>query len=111
MTFLNTGIVYQFEVMPNEYLDMRVFTKILKPPFPCLREQGNSSVIYVNDSLLTGDTYKNCLDNVHETKLLLKGLGFHIHPKRFMFLPTKVIGFLGFEIDTVTMTISLTSAK
>ena len=57
LKFLNTGILYQFEVMPNGYLDaMRVFTKILKPPFACLREQDHSSVIYVDDSLLAGDT-------------------------------------------------------
>ena len=58
LKFLNTGIAYQFEVKPNEYLDaMRVFTKILKPPFSCLREQGHSSVIYVDDSLFAGDRY------------------------------------------------------
>ena len=41
LKFPNKGIGYQFEVMPKGYLDaMRVFTQILKPPFPCLREQG-----------------------------------------------------------------------
>ena len=49
LEFLNIGIAYQIEVMPNGYLHaMRVFTKILKPPFSCLREQGHSSVIYVD---------------------------------------------------------------
>ena len=105
--FLNTGITYQFEVMPNGYLDARrVFTKILKPLFSCLRESDHSSVIYVDDSLLAGDTYKDLY-----TKLLLEGLGFHIHPKKSVFLPTEVITFLGFEINTVNMTISLTNAK
>ena len=83
LKFLNTGIAYQFEVIPNG--------------------------IYVNDSLLAGDTYKDCLDNIHETKLLLEG--FHIHPKKYVFLPTQAITFLGFEINTVNMTISLTNAK
>ena len=88
LKFLITGIAYQFEVMPNGYLDaVRVFSKLLKPPFSCLREQGHSSVIYVDDSLLAGDTYKDCLDNIHET-YLLEGLGFHIHPKN-CFYPTK----------------------
>ena len=89
----------------------RVFTNILKPRFSCLREQGHSSVIHVDDFLLAGYTYKDCLDNVHETKLLLEGLGFHIHPKKPVFLPTQVITFLGFEINTVSITISLTNAK
>ena len=112
LKFLNTGIAYQFEVMPNRYLDaVRVFTKILKPPFSCLGEQGHLSVIYVDDSLLAGDTYKDCLDNIHETKLLPEGLGFHIHSKKSVFLPTQVITFLAFEINTANMTISLTNAK
>ena len=98
--------------MPNGYLDaMRVFTKILNSPSSCLREQGHSSVIYVDDSLLAGDTYKDCLDNIHDTKLLLEGLGFHIHPKKSVFLLTQVITFLRFEINTANMTISLTKAK
>ena len=49
------------------------------------------------------DIYKDCLDNIHETKLLLEGLGY--------FLPTQVIAFLGFEVNTVNMAISLTNAK
>ena len=98
--------------MPNGYLNaMRVFTKILKPLFSCLREQAHSSVIYVDDSLLAGDTYKDCLDNIHDTNLLLEGLGFQIHPKKYVFLPTQVITFLGFEINTANMIISLTNAK
>ena len=112
LKFLNPGIAYQFEVMPNGYLDvMRVFTKILKPPLSCLREQGHSSVICVDDSSLAGDKYKDCLDNIRETKLFLEGLGFHIHPKKSVFLPTQVITFLESEINTVNMTISLTNAK
>ena len=112
LKFLNACIAYQFEVMPSGCLDaMRVFTKILKPLFSCLREQSHSSVIYVDDSLLAGDTCRDCLDNVHETKLLLEVLGFHIHPIKYVFLPAQVITFLEFEMDTVTMTISLTNAK
>ena len=54
--------------MPNGYLDaMRVFTKILKPIFSKLREQGFSFVIYVDDSLLEGETFAECSDNVHIT--------------------------------------------
>ena len=41
LKFLWLNKVYQFIVMSNEYVDaMRVFHKILKPPFCWLREQG-----------------------------------------------------------------------
>ena len=49
--------MYQFLVMPNGYSDaMRLFTKMLKPPFAKLREQGYLSVLYVDDTLLYGET-------------------------------------------------------
>ena len=97
LRFLNTSIAYQFKVMQNGYLDaMRVFTKILKPPFSCLREQNHSSVINVDDSLLAGNACKDCLDNIHDTKLLLEGLGFYIHQEKSVFSPTQLIIFLAF---------------
>ena len=64
--------------------------------FFCLREQNHSSVIYVDDSLLAGNTCKDCLDNIHDTKLLLEGLGFYIHQEKSVFSPTQLIIFLAF---------------
>ena len=111
LKFLNTDIAYQFEVIPNGYLDAESVYNNSEAIF-FLSERARSFVSNIcDDSLLAGDTYKDCLDNVHETKLLLEGLGFHIHPKKSVFLPTQVITFLRFEINTVTMTISLTNAK
>ena len=50
----------QFCAMPNGYCDaMRLFTKLLKPVFATLKEQGYESVIYVDDSLLQGETLRN----------------------------------------------------
>ena len=106
------GIIYQFEVMPNGYVDaMRVFTKVLKPVFAYLRERGHSSVIYVDDSLLKGDSYQECLENIEMTKQLLEDLGFYVHYDKSVLTPTQKIVFLGFEIDTVNMTVSLTAEK
>ena len=112
LKFMNVGYPYRFEVMPNGYLDaMRIFTKLLKPPFSHLRELGHSSVIYVDDSLLAAETYVECVNNITATKDLLEDLGFHIHPDKSIFVPTQKITFLGFDIDTVAMTISLTIQK
>ena len=41
---------YKFLGMPNGYSEaMRIFTKILKPPFSALRKQGLLSVTFVDD--------------------------------------------------------------
>ena len=102
----------QFRAMPNGYCDaMRVFTKLLKPVFATLRENGFESVIYVDDSLLQGDTFEECFENIEVTLNCLQELGFVIHPVKSVLSPTQVITFLGFIIDTVNMTVTLTPEK
>ena len=59
LKFMWVDKAYQFIVMPNGNVDaMRVFNKILKPSFCWLRKQGFASVVYVDDTLLVGETYQ-----------------------------------------------------
>ena len=112
LKFLNNGIPFQFEVMPNGYVDaMRIFTKLLKPAFSSLREQGRLSVIYVDDSFLGGRDFDECVENVQATRKLLENLGFFIHPDKSIFTPTQKITFLGYVIDSVEMSLTLTEEK
>ena len=61
MKFLWDGHVLAFLAMPNGYSDaMHIITKILKPPFKVLREEGHLSVVYVDDVYLQGDTRAEC---------------------------------------------------
>ena len=95
------GNPFKFGAMPNGYVDaMRIFTKLLKPVFSTLREFGYESVIYVDDSLLQGETFEECMSNIIATLKALQELGFIIHPKKSVLVPTKKITFLGFKIDT-----------
>ena len=103
---------YALAAMPNGYSDaMRIFTKILKPPFAALRQSGHLSCVYVDDSYLQGGTYSECLQNVHDTIALLLSLGYPIHPNKSVLKPTQVIIFLGFVINFIEMTITLTTEK
>ena len=103
---------YVYNVMPNGYVDaMRVFTKMLKPAFAYLREQGYTSVVYVDDSLLHGLSFSLCMDNVQITLECLQELGFIIHPDKSVLVPTQEITFLGFIFNTVNMTLTLTAEK
>ena len=48
LKFMWKGQPYQFEAMPNGYLDaIRIFAKILKPVFSTLPKRGYISIIYV----------------------------------------------------------------
>ena len=87
--------------MPNDYSDaMRIFTKILKPVFGHLRNQGHISVIFVDDSYLQGDTKHDCMDNINATIDFLSSLGFSIYTGKSVLIPTQKIEFLGFLIDS-----------
>ncbi|CAG2204684.1 unnamed protein product [Mytilus edulis] len=103
---------YQFKVLPQGLSSSpRVFTKLLKPVYGKLREMGHVNVPYIDDSLLLGDTYHECLKNIEDTVTLLDGLGFTIHPEKSVFLPTQEIVFLGFIINTLNMTLQLTPER
>ena len=97
LKFMWMATPYQFEAMPNGYLDaMRIFAKLLKPVFHTLRKMGYVSIIYVDDTLLYGDTYEECMSNVLATLEMLQDLGFVIHAKKSVLIPTQCITFLGF---------------
>ena len=54
--------------MPNGYADaVRVFTKILKPPFALLTEFGHLSVVYVDDTYLQSESFLECMHNLKDT--------------------------------------------
>ena len=81
LKFMWVGVPYKFDAMPNGYVDaIRIFTKLLKPVFSSLREDGYISVIYVDDSLLYGDTFEECMENIMVTLEYLQELGFIILP-------------------------------
>jgi len=104
--------LYKFVCLPNGYGPaMRVFTKITKVPFSHLRKNGHISVVFVDDSYLQSNTYEECMTNIHDTVKLLELLGFTIHPNKSILTPTQNITFLGFDINTIKMTITLTYKK
>ena len=65
----------------------------------------------MHDSSLLAQKFQECFGNVLATISLLQALGFVIHPTKSIFVPTQKITFLGFEIDTLNMTLTLTSNK
>ena len=103
---------YSYRGMPNGYGPaMRIFTKILKPPFSALRRKGHESVVFVDDTYLQGDNFEDCRQNVISTINLLRKLGFTIQNEKSVLIPTQSIQFLGFILNTISMRISLSHEK
>ena len=66
---------------------------------------------YIDDSLLISDDLNHSQQNVSETLKLFQSLGFTIHFEKSVLNPGKLIRFLGFEINSETMMVSLPRKK
>ena len=103
------GKLYQFTCFPNGLAFCpRKFTKLLKPVYSTLRNLGHLSVAYIDDSYLQAATYELCVHNVIDTLSLFHQLGFVIHPDKSVLIPTQRLTFLGFVLDSQSMTVALT---
>ena len=104
--------IFQYTCLPNGITSApRIFTKLMKPVFSTLRKFGHKNSAYIDDSLLIGDSFDECSKNVQDTVFLLKHLGFFVHDKKSVFVPTQKITYLGNIIDTFSMTVYLPQEK
>ena len=111
LKFSHRDKLFKFVAMPNGYGPaMRAFTKVTKVPFTSLRQKGHISVVYVDDTYLQRDTYQTCMKNVIDTINMLRSLGFTIHAEKSVF-PQQEITFLGFVLNSIDMSITLTLEK
>ena len=89
----------------------RTFTKILKPVFANLREQGHTIIGYIDDSLIIEENKRELQVAVSHAVSLFDELGLTIHPTKSVLSPVQTIEFLGFVLDSRSMTVSLTQRK
>ena len=106
------GKYYQFTCLSNGLSSTpRIFTKILKPVYALLRSIGHTCMGRIDDSLLVGQSFDSRHRNIAETVSLFTNHGFTIHPVKSVLQPQRKIDFLGFVVDSITMTVTLTAAK
>lgn len=60
--------------------------------------------MYIDDTYLQSETEESCCNNVEATATLLTKVGFVINPEKSVWQPTQCIEFLGFVLNSVTMT-------
>lgn len=112
LKFLWKGEVFVFTACPNGLAPCpRLFTKLLKPVMAQLHRLGFLSTIFIDDTLLFGDSEKECVQNVKESLSLLEKLGFVVHPVKSVLIPSHKIRYLGVEIDSEDMTVTLTTER
>lgn len=112
LRFMWRGKLYQYTCMANGLSPApRYFTKLLKPIYASLRKLGHENVGYIDDSYLQGDTFNECTSNVRDTEQLFTNLGFLVHEKKSVKTPSQEIVFLGFVLNSVSMTVKVTNEK
>ncbi len=89
----------------------RVFTKLLKPLLAYLREQGVLILNYIDDLLIVARSRAQCLLHLQWTLDLFHRVGFSIHPEKGQLSPSRRVKFLGFIIDSQSMTVELPPDK
>jgi len=112
LRFVWNDQLYQFSCLPNGLSSApRLFTKLMKPIFAKLRQEGFVSVYYLDDIWLMGRSVIECCDNVSATRELLSQAGFLINFEKSEMNPSNKIKFLGFLLDSDKMIVQLTPEK
>ena len=70
-----------------------------------------TDVGYIDDSCLQRDTIHECQTNITDTCCLFQELDFIIHPVKSVLRPVQTLVFLGFVLNSVSMTVCLPTEK
>ena len=89
----------------------RVFTKLMKPVTALLLRLGIRLIIYLDNILFMNQTPSGLLWDMSTASLLLDNLGFIINQNKSVFTPSQTLELLGFQINTVTMTLVLPKSR
>lgn len=76
--------------------------------YASLHTLGHINLGYTDDLYLQGDNAEECSYNVKATAFLFNRLVFHLHPTKSVIIPTQTLTFLGFKLDSISMTVSPT---
>ena len=106
------GQTYQFHCLPfGLSCAPRVFTKVMKPVVAFLRERDMRLIIYLDDILMLGVDPASLNTQLCLLQELFQALGLVINREKSQLRPTQEITFLGFQISTKSMSISLPAEK
>ena len=84
---------------------------LFKPVYATLRGMGHLNSGYIDGSYLQGDSIRECNENITATATFMSYVGFILHPEKSVFRPTQELTFLGFILNSVSMTVSPTPEK
>ena len=106
------GQFLQFQTLPFRLCTAPyVFSKTTKPAVQLLRQMGIHIIIYLDDMLLVSPTESSLAQDLSTVLWLFSSLGFVINTLKTTVVPSSEIEFLGFTLNTKTMTVALPTTK
>lgn len=112
LRFVLDGNLYEFTSVPFGLSSAPLcFTKLMKPIVSNLRQRGILCVNYLDDFLVLGESFQQCLNNTRTVMSTLESLGFVVNTEKSCLHPSTSQRFLGFIYNTNEMTLALTDTK
>ena len=104
--------MFQFNCLPFGLSSAPwVFTKTSRAAVVVLRSLGSRLIIYIDDILIMAESTLKAKDHTEGLIFLLENLGFIINYPKSQLTPCKEIDFLGFTVNSETMTMCLPAEK
>ena len=106
------GEAHKYLVTPNN-LSVAPYNihRICSPLIAYLRKLYINCCLYVNDSILISPEYNKMVTDIKNTLEGFMSAGFTINQRKSVLVPVQQLTFLGFDIDTIRYTISVSSVK
>ena len=112
LSFVWRGCSYCWTRLPFRLKSSpRVFTKLMKPVVATLRKEGIVLIVYLDDFLLIDDSPTRLEAHVQRTTTLLHSLGYTVNEEKSALSPSQQVTFLGYDIDSTSMRLSLPPEK
>ena len=89
----------------------RIFTKVMKIPISVLRKLNIRLVIYLDDLIIFAQSQQKIEMARDTTIFLFQHLGLIINLKKSDLQPSRIMEFLGVEINSILMTLQLPTSK
>jgi len=106
------GKSYQYTVMAQGLCTApRDWTKLFKPPLAVLRKAGFTILMYIDDTIFIEESADDLRRAMNAATNLFDNLGVTISVKKSVLEPVQEIEYLGFVLNSKTMTVKLTQDK
>ena len=106
------GQFYCYVTLQQGFADSpHLFVRCMSPLMAILREVWIDILIYIDDTFLRAPTSQQLLWNLKYTQMLFEKCGLSINLEKSCLSPTTRMEFLGFVLDSIDFTISITAHK